>query len=354
MKLSATATVERAVEPPSTASFDFEEASTSATSQHYPRLVGDIGGTHARFARVHSPTSGAREVARYRCADFPCLAQALQRYQDEHPGVAARACALGVATPVDGDRVQLTNSSWSFSIRELQDRLGVERLLVLNDFTALALALPALCPADLRQVGGGRPVPNAPLALIGPGTGLGVSGLLPLPDGRGHVAIGGEGGHVTLAACDDEEIAVLNCLHRRYPHVSAERALSGPGLENLYQCVNEVAGFVPEPRAAHEIASAALDGSDCASVDALTIFCSLLGQVAGNLALTLGARGGVYIGGGIVPRLGEWFDHSPFRQRFEAKGRFAPYLAAIPVFVVQSEVSPALIGASRALDVMAA
>jgi glucokinase len=324
------------------------------TSQNYPRLVGDIGGTHARFARVHGPTSGAREVARYRCADFPSLGHALQRYQDEHPGAAARACALGVATPINGDHVQLTNSSWSFSIRELQQGLGVDRLLVLNDFTALALALPALSSAELRQVGGGRPVPHAPLALIGPGTGLGVSGLLPLPDGRGHVAIGGEGGHVTLAACDQEETAVLAHMQQHFGHVSAERALSGPGLENLYRSVLEIAGYMPQPRAAHEIADAALNGSDCASEHALTIFCSLLGQVAGNLALTLGARGGVYIGGGIVPRLGRWLDQSPFRERFEAKGRFASYLAAIPVFVVQSEVSPALIGASRALDVMAA
>jgi glucokinase len=340
--------------PPARREPSAEETTNMGLSSHYPRLVGDIGGTHARFARVHGPTSGAREVARYRCADFATLGDALQRYQDEHPGAAARACALGVATPIDGDRVRLTNSNWSFSIRELQRCLGVERLLVLNDFTALALALPALVPAELRQVGGGKPVTRAPMALIGPGTGLGVSGLLPLPHGQGHVAIGGEGGHVTLAACDDEEEAVLACLERQFGHASAERALSGPGLENLYRCVHEVAGYVPPPRAAHEIARAALDGSDCASVDALTIFCSLLGQVAGNLALTLGARGGVYIGGGIVPQLGEWFDHSPFRQRFEAKGRFASYLAAIPVFVVQSEVSPALIGASRALDLMAA
>lgn len=324
------------------------------SAQHYPRLVGDIGGTHARFARVHEPGSGAREVAYYRCSEFPTIGHALQRYQDEYPGVAARACALGVATPVDGDHVQLTNSSWAFSISELQQRLGVERLLVLNDFTALALALPDLTPADLRQVGGGRAVPHAPLALIGPGTGLGVSGLLPLPGGRGHVAIGGEGGHVTLAACDDDERAVLDCMERHFGHASAERALSGPGLENLHRCVLEVAGYAPEQRAAHEIASAGLDGSDCASEHALTIFCSLLGQVAGNLALTLGARGGVYIGGGIVPRLGEWFDRSPFRERFEAKGRFASYLSKIPVFVVQSEVSPALLGASRALDLLAA
>ena len=320
----------------------------------FPRLVGDIGGTHARFAMVHTADGSATDVARYRCADHPTLWHALQRYLGEFPAARPRAGALGVATPVDGDKVRLTNAHWSFSIRELQAQLGLQRLLVLNDFTTLALALPALQPAELRQVGGGLPVAGTPMGLIGPGTGLGVSGLLPVPGGTGQVAIGGEGGHVTLASFDEDEAAVLACLQREFGHVSAERALSGPGLENLHRGVQQVMGRGPAPRPAHDITAAALEGSDEACVRALTMFCSLLGQVAGNLALTLGARGGVYIGGGIVPRLGTWLDRSPFRRRFEAKGRFADYLAAIPVFVVQSEVSPALIGASRALDVMAA
>lgn len=320
----------------------------------FPRLVGDIGGTHARFAMVPAADSPATDIARYRCADFASIGDALQRYLTEHAPVRPRACALGVATPVEGDCVRLTNSSWSFSIRELQAQLGVQRLLVLNDFTTLALALPALPPGELRQVGGAAPVAGAPVGLIGPGTGLGVSGLLPVPGGQGQVAIGGEGGHVTLASFDEDEAAVLVCLQKDFGHVSAERALSGPGLENLYRGVLQLEGGDAAPRAAHEITQAALDGSDARCVRALTMFCSLLGQVAGNVALTLGARGGVYIGGGIVPRLGQWFDRSPFRQRFEAKGRFAGYLEKIPVFVVQSEVSPALIGASRALDVMAA
>jgi glucokinase len=321
-------------------------------AESFPRLVGDVGGTHARFAMVHGPDRGAQDIALYRCADFPTLWSALQRYLAEHPQAAPRACALGVATPVAGDGVRLTNANWSFSIRELQAQLGVQRLLVLNDFTTLALALPALPAAELRQVGGTQAVAGAPLGLIGPGTGLGVSGLLPVPGGAGQVAIGGEGGHVTLASFDEEEAAVLACLQRSFGHVSAERAVSGPGLENLYRGVQQVAGRDATPRPAHEITEQALAGTDTGCVRALTMFCGLLGQVAGNVALTLGARGGVYIGGGIVPRLGSWFDRSPFRARFEAKGRFADYLANIPVFVVQSQVSPALIGASRALDVM--
>ncbi len=326
----------------------------SGTEGH-PRLVGDVGGTHARFAIVARPGGKAEQVATLRCADFASLGDALQHYlAGQQAPAAPREGAIGVATPVTGDHVKLTNAEWSFSTHELQQRLGLRRLLVLNDFTTLALALPALPAHELRQVGGGKPVAGAPRGLIGPGTGLGVSGLLPVPGG-GEVAIGGEGGHVTLAAADADEAAVLAMLQQEFGHVSAERAVSGPGLENLYRGVLHAAGMRGVPlRPAHEITQAALAGTDSACVRALTMFCSLLGQVAGNLALTLGARGGVYIGGGIVPRLGAWFDRSPFRERFEAKGRFAPYLAAIPVYVVQSEVSPALIGASRALDLMAA
>jgi glucokinase len=320
----------------------------------YPRLVGDVGGTHARFALVLQASGAVQQVARYRCDDFDTLWQAVQRYLAEHTQVAPRSCAIGVATPVMGDHVQLTNHPWSFSIRELQQLLGVERLLVLNDFSALALSLPALPATELRQVGGGVAVPGAPMALIGPGTGLGVSGLLPVPGGHGHVPIGGEGGHVTLSSFEPEEAAVLARLHQVFGHASAERALSGPGLENLHQAVCEVAGHATARWPAQQITERALAGDDAAAVKTLTVFCGLLGNVAGNVALTLGARGGVYIGGGIVPQLGAWFDRSPFRQRFESKGRFTDYLRAIPTWVVQSEVSPALIGASRALDCMVA
>ncbi len=329
------------------------DCTTNNNQNTYPRLVGDIGGTHVRFAMVLAATGLVQDVARYRCNEFATVSDAIQQYLGEHVDARPRTCALGVATAVTGDFVQLTNHAWHFSIRELQLQLGVDRLLVLNDFAALALSLPALPAAELRQVGGGTPTLDAPIGLIGPGTGLGVSGLLPVPGGRGQVAIGGEGGHVTLSSFDPEEAAVLQWLQRAYGHVSAERALSGPGLENIYQALNELAGRGRIAKAADEITEAALENSDAACIKTLTMFCSLLGNVAGNVALTLGARGGVYIGGGIVPRLGKWFDASPFRERFESKGRFSDYLRAIPTYVVQSAVSPALIGASRALDVNA-
>ena len=316
----------------------------------YPRLVGDIGGTHARFAMVLDAEGSIQNMTRYRCEEFATLGDAITRYLFEHARDEPRTCALGVATAITGDFVQLTNHAWHFSIRALQEQLRVDRLLVLNDFEALALSLPALPATELRQVGSGVPALDAPIGLIGPGTGLGVSGLLPVPGGRGQVAIGGEGGHVTLSSIDPEEAAVIQWLQRVFGHASAERALSGPGLENIYQAVRELAGYPRVEKPADEITQAALAGTEETCVKTLNMFCSLLGSVAGNVALTLGARGGVYIGGGIVPQLGKWFDTSPFRERFESKGRFREYLSAIPTYVVQSAGSPALIGASRALD----
>jgi glucokinase len=316
----------------------------------YPRLVGDIGGTNARFAWKSGPAEPLADVASYPCAGHPSLQHAMQHYLAAHGKPAARWCAIGIANPIVGDRVQMTNHHWSFSISEVKAALGFDRFLVLNDFTALALSLPALPASDLRQVGGAAPVPDAPLALIGPGTGLGVSGLLPARSGRGAIPINGEGGHVTLAATDALEESVVRLLRRQFGHASAERALSGPGLVSLYGALCELDGVVARPLQAAEITTLALSGQDRQCGSAVDVFFSLLGTVAGNLALSLGARGGLYIGGGIVPRLGERIDQSSFRRRFEEKGRFRSYLAQIPVFVVQAKTSPALLGAAQALE----
>jgi len=193
-------------------------------------------------------------------------------------------------------------------------------------------------------------VADSPIGLVGPGTGLGVSGLLPGGMPGAWVPLQGEGGHVTLAAADAREEAVLRVLRERFGHASAERAVSGMGLEALYAALTTLdAPGSGTALPAAEITARALAGSDARCVEAVALFCSFLGSVAGNLALTLGARGGVYIGGGIVPRLGALFERSAFRERFEAKGRFRDYLAAIPVFVIHASVSPALLGAARAL-----
>jgi glucokinase len=256
-----------------------------------------------------------------------------------------RAAAFAVAGPLLNDRVALTNNGWDFSASETRRSLGLERLIFLNDFTALALAVPQLKPEERHQVGGGEALSDAAIAVIGPGTGLGVSGLV-RSEGR-WVALQGEGGHVTLPPVDEREIAVVTRLHRQYSHVSAERVLCGDGLELLHRTLALVDELPPGTLTAEQITRAALDGTDARCRATVAMFCGWLGNVAGNLALTLGARGGVYIGGGIVPRLGDYFATSPFRTRFEAKGRFTTFLSSIPVYVIAAAY-PALTGCVQA------
>lgn len=317
-------------------------------SQSYPRLLGDIGGTNARWAWQNAPGAPLQDISVIECERSASVYEAASSYLAAHGVRSPKAACVGVATAVTGDDISFTNSPWSFSVAALKQALGVERCLVINDFTALAMSLPTLGHTDLRAVGGGQAVPGAPMALLGPGTGLGVSGLLTNTSGTCS-ALSGEGGHVTLAPTNDVECEVLRCLRARHGHVSAERVLSGFGLVNLYLASCALRGEASRELEAADIGPAALAGGDPACQQAVSLFSSFLGNVAGNLALTLGARGGVYVGGGIVPRLGAAFDAVLFRQRFEEKGRFEPYLQAIPTWVITA-ATPALLGASRALD----
>lgn len=319
-------------------------------SAPFPRLLGDIGGTHARWGWQAGPGAPIGGIDVAPVASHASLLDAARDYLARHRHPPPRAAAIGVATPVTGDTVRMTNHPWAFSIDALRSALGVQRLRVLNDFEALALALPVLGAADLQALGdaaGARPDPSAPRALLGAGTGLGVSALLRC-GGRWH-AVAGEGGHVTLAAADDDEAALLAVLRRAHGHVSAERVCSGAGLVALYRAACELGGRTPRPLEPAEVARLALDGGDADCVRAVGWFAGFLGNVAGNLALTLGARGGVYVGGGVVPRLGAAFDAARFRARFEAKGRFAGYLRAIPTWLVVAP-APALDGAACSLD----
>jgi glucokinase len=315
------------------------------------RLLADVGGTNARFAWQSEAGGAIGDVMTLPCAEHESLGAALNAYLQKLGRGTPRECAIAIANPVVSDAVKMTNHHWTFSISALKAECGFERLIVLNDFTALALALPGLQAAELRQVGGGTAVPDAAIALIGPGTGLGVSGLV--PDGRGAWApLQGEGGHVTLAGRTPREQQVLRQLELRHGHASAERAVCGQGLVDIHGALLALdqPGSAPPAMSAAEITQGAVEDGEPACREALELFCAFLGTVAGNLALTLGARGGLYIGGGIVPRLGGTFDRSPFRARFEAKGRFTTYLAAIPVYVILAHPSPALLGAARALD----
>lgn len=305
-------------------------------------LVSDIGGTNARFALV--PVNGAttRQEHTLRCDDFPGPVEAVRHYLAMVGDPNIRVAAFDAATAVDGDQVALTNGPWEFSIRQTRDALGLERLHVINDFTALALAVPMLDANETRQIGGGSPRPETAIGVLGAGTGLGVSGLL--PDRGRWLAIEGEGGHAAFSPMTKREDAILHVLRRRFgSHVSVERLLSGMGLTNIFEALCEIDGALPVRREPDEITEQALRGHDERSRETVDIFCAALGTAAGNLAITLGARGGIFVGGGIVPKLGTYFDDSPFRNRFEDKGRFHNYAAAIPTYVIVAE-QPALRG----------
>jgi glucokinase len=309
-------------------------------------LVGDIGATHARFGLV-SPDGKLLHSRTVPDEDYPGIEDAIAAFLAERGGQPMpHQGAIAIASPITGDRVDMTNHPWSFSILALKARFDFERIEVINDFTALALALPRLAPQDRLAVGGGSTAAGAPIGVLGPGSGLGVSGLI--PSARGWIALTGEGGHATMAPATDRESAVLDRMRRHFDHVSAERALSGPGLVNLYNTLASVDGVPAQGYTAAQITDLAIRGADPLCVETTGMFCAMLGTMAGNLALTLGARGGVYIGGGIVPRLGQTFLVSPFRERFEAKGRFQAYLAEIPTFVVTHPL-PAFLGCAALL-----
>lgn len=316
-----------------------------------PRLLADIGGTNARFALELSPGEIVA-IKVLACADYPTLAAALVAYLASptvaQAGVAGiRHGAIAIANPVTGDMVRMTNHHWEFSIEALRRECGFDVLLVVNDFTALARSLPQLSDLQKHQVGAGAAVAGSPLGLIGAGTGLGVSGLI--PGGGGWTALLSEGGHVSFSPVNETEVAILRFAWREFEHVSAERLMSGVGIELIYRALADHAGLPNEALAAAEISRRALAG-ECALCDAvIEAFCCMLGTVAGNVAVTLGAQGGIYIGGGIVPRLGERFDRSGFRARFEHKGRFARYLAQVPTFVITADY-PAFVGVSAILS----
>ena len=316
-----------------------------------PRLLGDIGGTNARFA-LQMPGAPPEAVRVLATSDHASLAAAVTAYLEETgPPIAPDQAAIAVASPVAGDHVELTNNAWSFTISETQRALGLAGLHVVNDFVAIALSILKLEPGDARQIGGGAAMPGTPVGVIGPGTGLGVSGLVPAD--TGWVPLATEGGHVTLPAVTAREDEVVRWLRDKYGHASAERAISGPGLVNLHGALCDIDGTAPERLTPDDITRHALDNTSAVCVEALEMFCAMLGTVAGDLALTQGARGGVFIAGGIVPDFVDAFAASRFRDRFEDKGRFRTYLAQIPTFVITREL-PAFLGLAAVLDAAAA
>lgn len=295
-------------------------------------LIADIGATQTRCALLDDQ---GREVVPevFDNAGFTGVAGLLSSYLD-HRRTSDRPkhAALAVAAPIAGDEVQMINIAWRFSQRELQRALGFTRLEVCNDFAAIARALPQLKPADLVKIGAGQAVPRMTMATLGPGSGLGVAALVPADDS--WAVMTGEGGHVAMPAQTPEEQNVIALLRERFGgHCSAERVLSGPGLVNLYVALAELAGRGQPTVTPQDVTHLAKQGEPLAR-KTLGMFCAMLGTVAADLAVTTGARGGVYIAGGIVPRFVEYLGKSEFRARFEAKGRYRSYVAAIPTHVI--------------------
>ncbi len=300
-------------------------------------LLSDIGGTNARFAL----TDGSRvsDVKILKTADYPNLTDAALAYVGEvrKKGAKIDRAVFSVGTAVTSDEIIFPNSSWSFFKSRLQSDLALTRLDVMNDFKAVALSVPHVDKSRLIQIGGGKAQENQPIGVIGPGTGLGVGYLL--PDGNGGwIANSGEGGHVTAPAMNDIEWQVIQELKReKYTHVSAERIASGKGLINTHQALCAIYKKPYVEISAEEISHRAIAGGDDLCKQALDIFCGMLGTVAGNLALLLGAHGGIYIAGGIVPQIMDYVRQSAFRERFENKGRRRDYLAAIPTCVITQD-----------------
>jgi glucokinase len=323
-------------------------ASAAGARQHPdgPRLLADIGGTNARFALETAPGE-ISQIRVYPGNEYPGVEEVIRQYLKDTKLGHVNHAAIAIANPVDGDTVKMTNHDWTFSIEATRRALGFDTLLVVNDFTALAMALPGLTDAQRVKVGGGTSRQSSVIGLLGPGTGLGVSGLIPADDR--WIALGSEGGHASFSPADEREDLVLQFARKKWPqHVSFERVAAGPGIELIYRALaardkkRVPATFTPADVVAHaqEGDSLALEAVDC--------FCGILGTFAGNIAMTLGALGGIYIGGGVVPKLGELFTQSSFRKRFEAKGRFESYLANVPTYVITAEY-PAFLGVSAIL-----
>lgn len=294
-------------------------------------LLADIGGTNARFALLDG--SGIGPVEHIRVADYATVSDAIAAFLSQRAAKSStHAAILAIAGPIANNRVTMTNSRWTIDAGDLQKSFGFRVVHLLNDFEAIAWALPALGSSDLFSMGAQHPMSGAPMLAVGPGTGFGVSCLV--PRGATSFAIMTEAGHATLPAVSEREARIIDHLRQRFGHVSIERALSGPGLVNLYEALAAIDRVQVPNRDAASVTQAALDGSCGVSRAALGMFCSLLGTVSGDLALTFGARGGVYVAGGIVPRFVDLLARSDFRKRFESKGRFESYLREIPVRII--------------------
>ncbi|MBV8745614.1 MAG: glucokinase [Xanthobacteraceae bacterium] len=308
-------------------------------------LLGDIGGTNARFALFAGGALGP--VEHYPVAAYANIAAAIAAFlaRQAQPETITSA-VLGVAGPVEEGRTELVNSGWVIDAAALRTGLGFTRVALINDFEAIAWALLKFTPDHLKSIGGGHAQPGRVMVALGPGTGLGLAAMIP---GEPNRVIATEGGHANLAASSEREDAVIAQIRRKIGRVSVERAISGPGLQNLYSAIAELDHAEVPPRSAAEISQSAIEGSCPVSKAALDMFCAVLGTVAGDAALLFRARGGVYLAGGILPRIIDYVAQSEFRARFEAKGRMRGYLETIPTSIIL-HTDPAFLGLIAAIE----
>jgi glucokinase len=309
-------------------------------------LVADIGGTNIRIGTFeHESEVTALKV--YQCGNYQSLSEVINTYLAEEnlAGKTINAC-LAIACPVENDLISMTNLPWEFSQSVLKQELSLNKLLLINDYTAIAHAVPYLNDQQKIQIGDGEVVPGKPISICGPGTGLGVANVIPLAEQQWQ-ALGGEGGHIDFAPVDITEIKILEFLLQKYQHVSYEQLLSGLGLEQIYQALNYIEKANKPNLTAKDISDKALSNSCQLCEKSLAQFCKILGSFAGNLGLTLASFGGVYIAGGIVPRFIDYLKQSEFRSRFESKGRIT-FNQTIPTFVI-TESQPGILGASAYL-----
>lgn len=309
-------------------------------------LVGDIGGTHARFALVEYGSVALLHTRTLKCHDYSGPQAAIADYLAGVPDASVSEACFAVAAPVVGNTVAMTNNHWLFDVEGLRNCFGWRRFHLVNDYTAMALGVLHVSQDKLVPVGGPAQRQPGPLLIMGPGTGLGVSALV--PSKQGWLPLSTEGGHVDFAPTDAIEDQILNQLRPRFGRVSVERLLCGEGLMNLCQALAVIRALPVELTKPEQVTEAAMTGSDELAQETLQRFCQILGQVAGNAVLTLGSFGGVYLCGGILPAILPVFLASKFRHEFDDKGRMRPLLAATPVWVVQDTLS-GLYGAAAAL-----
>ena len=309
-------------------------------------LVADAGGTNVRFALVDADASAPvlQSPKKFASRDFAGIAEAAKVYLS---GAEARpsGAVFAVAGPERDGAIHMTNLGWTFSEADVGAALGIAQVRLINDFEAIALAVPHLGPGDLVAIGPEKARSRATVAIVGPGTGFGVAGCVPTD--TGVTAVVSEGGHASFAPVDDAEIDILRNLRARFGRLSLERILSGPGLVTL----SEAMGAVPPLPSPQEITARAKADPDSFSAGVFQRFCAILGSAAGDIALVMGARGGVMIAGGILPAMREIFAASEFRARFDAKGRFKNYMADIPTHLIVQDFA-GLIGAAAGLQAM--